>query len=100
MLVAGFSRFLGQPSELFRLLSDRLRCNAVFFGGATVVLCIPTGVFSLRTSALRQLPLLLWKGAIVWHVLLWKDLIVWHLDSFSLASSERLESRAQLVSLL
>src|SRR6185369_11538053 len=88
MLVADFSRFLGQPSELFRLLPGRLRCNAVFFGCATVVLCIPTAVLSRRTSAFRLLPLLLWNGAIVWHVLLWKDVIVSHLDSCSLASSE------------
>jgi hypothetical protein len=78
MLVADFSRFLGQPSELFRLLPGRLRCNTVFFGGTTVVLCISTAILSLRPSAFRLLPLLLWKGAIVWH-----------LDSFSLASSER-----------
>jgi hypothetical protein len=78
MLVADFSRFLGQPPELFRLIPGRLRCNAVFFGGVTVVLCIPTAIFSLRASAFRLLPFLLRR-----------DVIVWHLDSVALASSER-----------
>src|SRR5690242_14157092 len=68
MLVADFSRFLGQPSELFRLLPGRLRCNTVFFGGTSVVLCIAAAVLSLRPSTLRLLPLLLWNNLIVCHV--------------------------------
>ena len=44
MLVADLARFLGQLSELFRLIPGRLGRHAVFFGEPTVLLGILTTV--------------------------------------------------------
>src|SRR3990172_7065142 len=68
VLVADLPRFLGQPPELFRLIPARLGGNAVSFGQPTVLLCVLTTVLGLLAHALGVLPVLLWRGVIVWHV--------------------------------
>ncbi len=68
MLVPDLPRLLGQQSELFRLISGRLGCGAVFFGDFAPLLRVLTAVLGLLATVLCVLAFLLWRDLIVRHL--------------------------------